>query len=663
MDGRNDECDFCDLNTGTCTLLKHKTSMNEGYTIKFKATSKVCEYPLPPTIQNCISRCKTKLNTKVLMDQREESIHYYCQNQYVVQRANETWNQDGVPKININSLQQFSDIFELFDVEESNPVKKMKRATPINRQPNAYDWFVNLHPAAVAPSAHFGPAFLGFHRTYLFLFERQLQKYEPEVFIPFWDSSFDNLLEDPTSSAIFTSSGVGPGTGIIREGPFSDWKHEHAGVLIRNIGSSGSLFSREFIELFLSQNRIEDIAIDRTKIDTSLEFHHGSVHNWVSGTLSDINYSPADPLFFMHHCFVDALWERFRENQIQRGFDPEWYPLVDGGHAPDAPMRPLLIGKEANGEDKYLKNKIGYSKSWSLFVKYDDPPYNCDVDSDCRSVLMRCERKLCQPLTIEEHERMHFQHRAKRELLANLSTPYPAMKRNYEHTHLGRNIDATHQFNLKTSPFYHSFQNSFVLNGKEDISNWVFIPVMIYKKRSNGQNYDAFPIRNGVPDFSSGDVFQQDFNIKSKPSSEQMGSSKTERCSHIGSGISKVYVKTFGLDYRGFYTDHALLDERFPLSSALSAVGVKKPDNNRSSHVLITAHDSCGKMCTAYCLNSSTRSIPTEYKKCSGSSRISTTKPSMYRSTVGEALLSAYNISSINPSISKENIAIIFHCG
>lgn len=68
------------------------------------------------------------------MDQREESIHYYCQNQYLVQRANETWNQDGVPKININSLQQFSDIFELFDVEESNPVKKMKRATPIVRK-------------------------------------------------------------------------------------------------------------------------------------------------------------------------------------------------------------------------------------------------------------------------------------------------------------------------------------------------------------------------------------------------------------------------------------------------------------------------------------------------------------------------------------------------
>ncbi|XP_061182391.1 uncharacterized protein LOC133190720 [Saccostrea echinata] len=461
---------------------------------------------------------------------------------------------------------------------------------------------------------------------------------------------------------MFSVSGVGHGTGIIRDGPFSDWRHDNAGVLMRNVGSNGGLFSREFIELFLRQNRIEDIGLNRNELDTNLEFHHGSVHNWVGGTLSDFDYSPADPLFFMHHCFVDALWERFRSNQVQRGFDPEWYPLVDGDHKQDAPMRPFETGKDANGESKYLRNRVGYSKIWSSYVKYENPPYHCRVDSDCGSEQMRCERRMCQPLTIEEFERMDLHRRSKREISETQNNLWvlPSSKRARRQRHLQSNTPVFHGLNAKTTPFYHSYQNAFMIDGEADISKWVFIPVNVYKRRPKDQTCDAFPVRHGFPDFSAGDVFDQSSSTNYKESNKVPVNEGRKRCSHLGSGITKVYVKTFGLDYRGSYIDHALLDERFQFSSALSVVGVKKPLNNKGAHVFITAHDSCGKMCTAFCLN--TQSSPSEYRMCSGAVRINSAKPLMYRSTIKDALLSAYNYSSVNPSISKENIPIVFHC-
>ena len=31
------------------------------------------------------------------------------------------------------------------------------------------------------------------------------------------------------------------------------------------------------------------------------------MHNWVGGIMSDIMYSPCDPLFWLHHAFIDRV--------------------------------------------------------------------------------------------------------------------------------------------------------------------------------------------------------------------------------------------------------------------------------------------------------------------------------------------------------------------
>jgi hypothetical protein len=51
----------------------------------------------------------------------------------------------------------------------------------------------------------------------------------------------------------------------------------------------------------------------------NLELQHNNAHVWVGGLMSDLTYSPCDPFFFCHHAYIDYFWQKFRENQYDRG--------------------------------------------------------------------------------------------------------------------------------------------------------------------------------------------------------------------------------------------------------------------------------------------------------------------------------------------------------
>ena len=68
-------------------------------------------------------------------------------------------------------------------------------------------------------------------------------------------------------------------------------------------------------------------------------YPHNFIHNWVGGTMSRF-LSPIDPIFWTHHCMVDALWVDWN---IDRGYpntnDPDWVnttfdEFVDGTGSP-----------------------------------------------------------------------------------------------------------------------------------------------------------------------------------------------------------------------------------------------------------------------------------------------------------------------------------------
>ncbi|KAH3859074.1 hypothetical protein DPMN_101720 [Dreissena polymorpha] len=49
--------------------------------------------------------------------------------------------------------------------------------------------------------------------------------------------------------------------------------------------------------------------------ENNLDILHDGVHDWVGGDMSHVAFAAYDPLFLMHHAFIDYIWEQFRRQQ------------------------------------------------------------------------------------------------------------------------------------------------------------------------------------------------------------------------------------------------------------------------------------------------------------------------------------------------------------
>ncbi len=57
--------------------------------------------------------------------------------------------------------------------------------------------------------------------------------------------------------------------------------------------------------------------------DLELNNLHGIVHNWVGGAMSNPRKSPKDPLFFLHHAFIDKTWADWQAKNPTRNFESD----------------------------------------------------------------------------------------------------------------------------------------------------------------------------------------------------------------------------------------------------------------------------------------------------------------------------------------------------
>ena len=160
----------------------------------------------------------------------------------------------------------------------------------------AYGVFVRVHVDAMTTAegmrwgvhtmldmGMIGRDFLAWHRQYVVQLERQLERLRPDVTIPYWDWTRDREIPEALSS----------------------------GALLRRFGV---IRGRDFDPSVLPTNRnINTLNANTTfrAFQAELEGLHGLVHNAVGGTMATAS-SPADPLFWLHHSFVDRLWARWQ---------------------------------------------------------------------------------------------------------------------------------------------------------------------------------------------------------------------------------------------------------------------------------------------------------------------------------------------------------------
>jgi len=171
----------------------------------------------------------------------------------------------------------------------------------------AYGDFVDLHDTTMTTAAgmtwgahsmmgHSGRNFLTWHREYLAKLEARLRLMNPLVTIPYWnwvdDRAMPAALSDPSDLAAWgISRGVFDPTLL----PDAAW--------ISTIMSAG-VSPADFLAFSMA-----------------LEAPHNRVHNVVGGTMSS-SRSPADPIFWLHHAFIDKLWADWQASNGGPAYDP-----------------------------------------------------------------------------------------------------------------------------------------------------------------------------------------------------------------------------------------------------------------------------------------------------------------------------------------------------
>ncbi|MFI6470949.1 tyrosinase family protein [Streptomyces sp. NPDC050516] len=197
-----------------------------------------------------------------------------------------------------------------------------------------YDAFVTTHNAFIMSDTdtgdrvgHRSPSFLPWHRRFLIEFEQALQSVDSSVTVPYWDWTVDRTPSSSLWAADFLGGTGRSRDGQVMDGPFA----QSAGGWPVNVRVDGRTYLRRALGVNVAQlpTRAEvDGVLAMTTYDMApwnsasdgFRNHlegwrgvnlHNRVHVWVGGQMGT-GASPNDPVFWMHHAFVDKLWAQWQ---------------------------------------------------------------------------------------------------------------------------------------------------------------------------------------------------------------------------------------------------------------------------------------------------------------------------------------------------------------
>ncbi|MEU6981701.1 MULTISPECIES: tyrosinase family protein [unclassified Streptomyces] len=222
------------------------------------------------------------------------------------------------------------------------------------KRTGTYDDFVRTHidyyvadGEGKRREAHMCPSFLPWHRKFLLEFERALRRIDPAVTVPYWDWTRDDTPAASLWSDDFMGGNGRRGDFQVMTGPFA-----YAGGrwTVKQNMTEGNFLTRDFgrprdpitlptaaqVEELMGEraydvapwnstsasgfrNRMEGWAggqgNDRFRV-------HNRVHRWVGGMMLG-GASVNDPVFWLHHAFVDLLWSRWQQRNPGAGYLPK----------------------------------------------------------------------------------------------------------------------------------------------------------------------------------------------------------------------------------------------------------------------------------------------------------------------------------------------------
>ncbi len=176
------------------------------------------------------------------------------------------------------------------------------------------------------PDIHFNlPAeperqvFFAWHRMQMLEVEHAMQAIDPRISLPWWDSSTDQSTTSPLWAPDFMG------------------QFDAAWGLNRNLGGNGPLPSVATVDAVQNNSDFLIYSNDMERGDT-----HRGAHVWTGGPMST-PLSPRDPIFYLHHTYIDKLWtEWVHEHPGESSFIINPMLRYDGTYVFDGTTLPAI---------------------------------------------------------------------------------------------------------------------------------------------------------------------------------------------------------------------------------------------------------------------------------------------------------------------------------
>lgn len=405
----------------------------------------------------------------------------------------------------------------------------------------------------------------------------------------------------PEWSKLWNNKYLGYGDGIVTTGRFSHWG------IRRNFGDGG-LPNAERVQRLFNAKKMADISVpDSISQSGNAEYAHNSGHMWVGGDMASLPNAPRDPVFFLHHCFVDYLWERLRQHfHVTYDVNPdEDYPDVTNVSAWRQPYHEKNAFMPGFGN---ITNLDGYSSRWTREVyTYEESPR----DKDCSECSSNDVRRRCVDICGENLKCKNGK------CVPKLLIPTFFDKFGFEgpSTSRVRRETATQDSGTCSdgvcSNAEPTMQNDYKCNGENDIDIWKFVSIKILYRRPQGTKYNTYARHENTYD-TTRDIFDPAWYPELK---DELATGKPgvyEHCTHQ-SVQSYVVVRS-----DSFSAVSSPQFERCPMSGKYAFdeeyAYLPVPNPNKAPvNVSFIAYDQCGRLCTPYC-----RQVGGEFKKCTG---------------------------------------------
>ncbi|UNY98404.1 tyrosinase family protein [Zhouia spongiae] len=160
--------------------------------------------------------------------------------------------------------------------------------------------------------------FFAWHRAQMFEVEQAMQDIDPNISIPYWNSIVDQSVNSPLWDENFM-------------GQFDDdWS------LNRNLGANGQLGTVTEYNTLMGTSDYLIFSNDAERGNI-----HAGPHRWTGGFMPT-TASPRDPIFYLHHTFIDKVWADWEEIHQNSSFILTSMLRYDGTYVFDGEALPLV---------------------------------------------------------------------------------------------------------------------------------------------------------------------------------------------------------------------------------------------------------------------------------------------------------------------------------